>query len=74
MLIDGLSEGPLALSISGTPGRVAIALSAGVEGVVAALALRSSSSIQALLITRTGRLGVTRFNHSNGIDVILTLV
>ena len=74
MLIYGLSEGPLALSVSGTPGRIAIALSAGVEGVVAALALRSSSSIQTLLVTRTGRLGVMSFNHSNGIDVILTLV
>ena len=74
MLINCLSEGPLALSVSGTPGRIAIALSAGVEGVVAALALRSSSSIQILLITRTGRFDITRVNHSNGLDVILTLV
>ena len=74
MFINGLAEGPLAFSVPGTPGRIAIALSASVEGVVAALALRSSSSIQIFLITRTGRFNVTRVNHRNGLDVILTLV
>ena len=74
MFINGLAEGPLAFSVPGTPGRIAVALSTSVEGVLAALAIGSGSSIQIFLITRTGRFIVTRVNHCNGLDVILTLV
>ena len=74
MFINGLAEGPLAFSIPGAPGRIAIALSTSVEGVLGALAIGSGSPIQIFLITRTGRFIVVRINHRNSLDVILTLV